>query len=254
MRIGTTSYIYPADIQTNVKKLAGRVEDVELVLFESDEDGTNLPDDASVALLNSIARQHGMTYTVHLPLDLRLAGDDPSLSRALRVIRRTRPLDPVGYVVHLDDGEQGPVTEMWTENSLRSLDRLIAELGSPELICAENLDNQPPEALDRILLRSPVSCCVDVGHLWKQGQEPRAWLERWLPRARIVHLHGVGRRDHKGLSLVPAPKLDDVVHYLSGNFLGVVTIEVFNEVDFLDSLEAIAASRGRARGIQQKNQ
>lgn len=253
MRIGTTSYIYPADIETNVKRLAGRVDDVELVLFESDEDGTNLPDDASVALLDSVARRHGMTYTVHLPLDLKLAGDDPSLSRAVKVIRRTRPLDPVGYVVHLDDGEQGAVTESWAENSLRSLDRLVAELGNPELICVENLDNQPPEALDRILGHSPVSCCVDVGHLWKQGQEPLVWLERWLPRARIVHLHGVGSRDHKGLSLVSIQKLDDVLHCLSSDFPGVVTIEVFSESDLLDSLEAVSGSRERARGTQQKN-
>ena len=33
-RIGSTSYIYPADILTNVEKLCRSVDDIELVLFE----------------------------------------------------------------------------------------------------------------------------------------------------------------------------------------------------------------------------
>ena len=249
MRIGATSYIYPADIKTNVTKLAGRVEDVELVIFECDEEGTDLPDESVTAFLRSTARRHGMTYTVHLPLDLGLAGHDPHLSRAVAVIRRTRSLQPVGYVVHLDDRGQPPSgIEEWTENSLRSLDYLSTELGASEPLCVENLDDRSPEALDIILNQRRVSCCLDVGHFWKQGQDPRPWLERWLPRTRIVHLHGVGSRDHRGLSFVPIPKLDAVVHYLSDNFPGVVTIEVFSEPDLLDSLDAIAASRDRVRG------
>ena len=36
-RIGTTSYIIPDDILPNVRFLAGRVKDVELVLFDIDE-------------------------------------------------------------------------------------------------------------------------------------------------------------------------------------------------------------------------
>jgi len=42
-RIGTTSYIIPDEIIPNVRFLAARVEDVELVLFEADEGMNNLP-------------------------------------------------------------------------------------------------------------------------------------------------------------------------------------------------------------------
>ena len=45
-RIGTTSYIIPAGILPNVRHLAGRVSDIQLVLFETDEQGSNLPDEA----------------------------------------------------------------------------------------------------------------------------------------------------------------------------------------------------------------
>jgi sugar phosphate isomerase/epimerase len=249
MRIGTTSYIYPADIPTNVQKLAGRVDDVELVIFECDEYGTNLPDEATEQILGTIASQYGMTYTVHLPLDLRLATDNPAFSKAINVIRSTRGLNPNAYVVHVDDGENGfERTARSMENSVRSLERLSSLLGSSELICIENLDNQSPEILDELLKLTSVSCCVDVGHLWQQGENPLPWLERWLPRAKVVHLHGVGARDHEGLSHVPIAELDAVVHFLLKSFDGVVTLEVFSEADLLDCILQLNASLVRATG------
>ena len=36
-RLGTTSYIIPADILPNVRYLADKVDDIELVLFEADD-------------------------------------------------------------------------------------------------------------------------------------------------------------------------------------------------------------------------
>ncbi len=68
MRLGTTSYIYPADIITNVRRLAGKGQDVELVIFELDEGSSVLPDDDTIAELSSLGAEHDMTYTVHLPL------------------------------------------------------------------------------------------------------------------------------------------------------------------------------------------
>ena len=57
-RIGTTSYIIPADILPNVEYLAPQVDDVELVLFETDEYGSNLPDAALCDRLNELAYAH----------------------------------------------------------------------------------------------------------------------------------------------------------------------------------------------------
>ena len=105
-RIGTTSYIIPADIRPNVEYLAPLVDDVELVLFEADEYGSNLPDAALCRRLNEIALAHDLTYTVHLPLDLRLGDEGAlghiSLAKAERVIAATHDLAPFAYVVHLD--------------------------------------------------------------------------------------------------------------------------------------------------------
>jgi len=232
---------------TNVGKLAGTVRDVELVIFEADDHYNNLPDEKTIAELNGFAEMHDLTYTVHLPLDMGLAESNPALDKAARVIRSTESLAPRGFVVHLD-GCAMPGTQdftRWRDNSLRSLDLLSREVNHVGEICVENLENQPPEMISAILDALPVSCCADVGHFWKSGQDPLPWLESWFERIRIVHIHGMGTRDHKSLSLMPPKSLDPVMEFLAERYTGVVTVEVFSEKDFRGSMEAVKQSLHR---------
>ncbi|RME36673.1 MAG: hypothetical protein D6793_05375 [Thermoflexia bacterium] len=73
-RLGSTSYVYPADILPNVQRLAGLVEDVELVLFEIPQ-ASNLPDIRTIEGLREVARRYRISYTVHLPTDLQLGAE-----------------------------------------------------------------------------------------------------------------------------------------------------------------------------------
>jgi sugar phosphate isomerase/epimerase len=248
VRIGTTSYIYPADLLTNVQRLAHRVDDVELVIFEVDDAGTDLPDLSAIAELNRLAREHDLTYTVHLPLDLALASDSPaaSLGKALRVIRSTAGLNPYAFIIHIEGGDEfgGAPLERLVENAVRSLEALAAEAGGLERLGVENVHAEDHGLIDGILESLPVSCCIDVGHLWKETLDPVPLLERLLPRTRVIHLHGVSRRDHQALSLVSAVDLDRVMARLTG-FAGVITLEVFNEQDLSDSLVALKQSLRR---------
>lgn len=254
LRLGTTSYIYPDDIIANARKLAGRISDIELVIFQVDHYGNNLPDLETVKELFRLGAEHGMTYTVHLPLDLGLAGETPNLEKALQVIRSTSGLTPHGYIVHLDEHTSRGSYDLkrWEANSLASLNILIRETGAPHLICVENLENQHPDMIDSLLEQLPISSCPDVGHFWKQGLDPLPFLERWLPRSRVVHIHGIGKRDHQSLSLVTNEKLDPVVRLLSRSFRGVVTIEVFSETDLEDSLVALGDSLKRMNGAEEE--
>ncbi len=110
-RLGTTSYIIPDDILPNVRYLAGKVQDVELVLFEVDHDLSNLPSPDVIKELARLSKENDLTYTVHLPLDLRLGagGEETHLSlvKARKVIELTRPLNPWAFVVHLDANDSG---------------------------------------------------------------------------------------------------------------------------------------------------
>lgn len=254
-RLGTTSYILPADILPNVQMLATRVQDVELVLFEVDAGPNNLPTPAVIEALGLLAEQHALTYTVHLPLDLRLgeAGTETSdsLSKARRVIERTAALDPWAYVLHLDGRavrELPPADARWLtwrDQSLRALELAAGWAGRPELLAVENLEHYPPDFIEPIFARMPVSRCVDVGHLWLDGRAPLPYLQRAAPRLRVVHLHGLGERDHQALALMSPAQLDPVTGWLLKNFTGVLTLEVFNETDFYASQTALSASAAR---------
>jgi len=245
-RLGSTSYIYPADILPNVRRLAPFVDDVELVLFEVDGH-SNLPSPDVVCALGRLSEAYGLTYTVHLPLDLRLASDDtwrhPSVEKARRVIRSTRLLRPWAYIVHLDGTEiedepsVSPATlACWREQATRSLEVIAQEAGEPHLLAVENLENYHPEAFLPLLDRLPIGLCADVGHFLKTGEPPLSYLRAHGERIRVLHLHGLrDGRDHVGLALIPQGLLASLCDWLAVHYRGVLTLEVFTKQDFFPS-------------------
>ena len=80
------------------------------------------------------------------------------------------------------------------------------------------------------------SRCIDIGHLWLNNHPPVPYLERRLRETRVIHIHGIDERDHSSLRHVPKAQLEEVFNELiRQNYQGVITIEVFNQQDFLSS-------------------
>jgi sugar phosphate isomerase/epimerase len=248
-RLGTTSYIIPADILPNAYYLAGKVRDIELILFEVDDGPNNLPTPEVIDELTHIAQQYDMTYTVHLPLDLKLGEDgserDQSLVKAKRVIECTLGLNPWAYVLHLDGRSVRTSTDSdlirrWQDHAARALEIVSEWAGSPEKLAVENLETYPLDFIQPVLDRIPVSRCVDIGHLWLDGHNPIPYLETALPRTRVVHMHGIAERDHRSLAFMSYEKVCEVwKELIRKNYKGVLTLEIFSERDFLSSLEVI---------------
>ena len=248
-RLGTTSYIVPDDILPNVRYLAGKVRDIELILFEVDDGPNNLPSTEVIDELTTIAQENDLTYTVHLPLDLKLGEDgserDLSLVKAKRVIDCTGRLDPWAYVLHLDGkavrtSTDAELIDRWQDQSVRALEIVAEWAGSPEKLAVENLETYPLDFIQPVLDRIPVSRCVDVGHLWLDGHNPIPYLQAALRRTRVIHMHGIAERDHRSLRFMPHEKVSAVWNELIRlNYDGVLTLEVFSEEDFLSSIEVI---------------
>lgn len=249
-RIGSTSYVYPGDIVPNVRRLAGVVDDVELVLFEVDDYGTNLPTAAAVAEMKALAQAKDLTFTVHMPLDL-LFDDANSFDKARRAIEATRALDPFAIVMHLDgrvlvNQSSADVIARWQGEASRALARLVEWVGDAPRVCVENVEAWDPAHFRDLVAHAGASRCVDVGHLWLQGSDPVRHLAENLPRTRVVHLHGVGSRDHQSLRHVPPDELQAVVDaLLSAEYRGVVTLEVFGAEDFFSSMEILQSMLAR---------
>jgi len=257
-RLGTTSYIIPDDILPNVRWLVGKVRDVELVLFELEDGLNNLPMPEVIDELDRLAAQHDLSYTVHLPLDLRLGAEGApqheSLNKAEKVIACTLRLQPRAYILHLDgreirSGVSQVEMEQWQMQAVHALEIVARWAGGVERLAVENLEGYPLDFLDAVLERIGVSCCIDVGHLWLDHHDPLPFLMRWLSRTRVVHLHGYSVRDHRALSFVPDEKLDAVLSMLyRTGYSGVVTVEVFGEEDFRLSFASLQASVDRLLG------
>lgn len=245
-RIGATSYVLAADMLTNVRFLADRVDDIELLVFESDT-MAGLPDLALLRELDRIARAESLTYTVHLPLDICLGHADAaqrerSVGKCIRTIERMAVVNPVAYILHCsrDSGLRSAVLPdaAWVEHTASSLSALLACGVGPESICVETLDNNFP-LLEPVIRKAGVSVCLDIGHLILYGLDILGYMERLGDVARVMHLHGViDGKDHRSLRGVPRTVLEKVVSARTakpGN-PRVVTLELFNESEFEESL------------------
>jgi len=248
-RLGTTSYIIPDDILPNAHYLADKVSDIELILFEVDDGPNNLPSPEVIDELSQIASQHNLTYTVHLPLDLKLGEDDSkqdkSLVKAKRVIDCTRGLNPWAYVLHLDGrsirtSSDVEAIKRWQDQSVRALEITAQWAGGANKLAVENLETYPLDFIQPVLDRIPVSRCVDIGHLWLDGHDPIPYLRSALACTRVIHIHGIAERDHRSLAFMPQEKVRAVWDELNrSKYEGVLTLEIFSEEDFFSSLEVI---------------
>lgn len=248
-RLGTTSYIIPDNILPNARYLAGKVRDIELILFEVDDGPSNLPSHDVIDELLKIAQESDLTYTIHLPLDLKLGEDgseqDQSLVKAKRVIDCTRGLTPWAYVLHLDGRSVRTSTDSnlirrWQDQSVRALEIAAGWAGGAQKLAVENLETYPLDFIQPVLDRIPVSRCVDIGHLWLDGHDPIPYLQAALSRTRVIHMHGIAERDHRSLAFMPQEKVRAVWDELvRSHYEGVLTLEIFSEEDFLSSLEVI---------------
>ncbi len=258
LRLGTTSYIIPDDILPNVRYLADKVDDIELVLFES-EAMSNLPDRSTIKALASLAKEHQLTYTVHFPLDIH-PGSQSIVERnrfvdsIQRIVDLTSSLDPFAYVLHLTPEEYGrsPASDVdrWLSALKESLRSMLERCGIPSrMFCAETL-SYPFSLVLPLIEEFDLSITLDVGHIWLMGYDMEENLSSLLPRTRVAHLHGVhGGKDHLGLDKGNAAQIARFLAALEQQMKQdmverVLTLEVFSEADLASSLSLLQESHG----------
>lgn len=245
-RFGTSSYIIPADIIPNVEFLKDKVDDIELVLFESDE-FSNLPSPGDMQKLAELAEASSLTYSVHLPLDVYLGHPDRwererSVGKCLRIIELTRDLPKSAYVMHFEAGPGVDINafsadenRLFTEALHDSIAMLLKGTAVPASeFCAENL-NYPFELVWPVVEAFGLSVTLDVGHLEFYGFPTAEYLERYLPHAKVLHMHGtLDGKDHNSLAFMKPEALDLVMKALTDAPLPgrVFTLEIFSQEDF----------------------
>ncbi len=244
-RLGTTSFIYRADYQSNVARLGRYLDEIELLFFEMPPGG--MPEKQLVKDLAGLADRLEITYNLHLPLDLQLASADRRRRRleaglTARLIRSTAPLPVTSYTIHVNyprRKSQGPSAadiHTWRRQAAESLARIIAESPlPPSKLAVENLD-YPLQWITPVIDELDISLCLDIGHLVSCGQDVKTALDVFGKRAQIIHLYGTCRdKDHGALSLLEPQVLRQVAPFLA-TFNGSLMLEVFNPQDLRSSL------------------
>lgn len=252
-RVGTSSYIIPDDILPNVTALAPLVDDIELLLFEIPE-MSNVPSPTSIQQLRALADQNDLTFTVHLPLDLALGRSDSegrlsSVEACRRMINATRDLMPLAYLLHVDAVDptsRGPLpadnVAAWSDHVSRSINDLLTTTGvSPRDLCVETLAYRF-EYVAPVIDAFDLGVCLDIGHILLYGFDLQAHLDRYMPRTRVIHAHGIrDGKDHCGLDQLDPAALDAIVDALSRSrdTERVFTMEVFSKKRFEASMRVM---------------
>ena len=238
-RLGCTSFVLRDHVLPNVEWLAGKVEDVQLLLVEPGED---LPTREDVLRLKRIQELHGTSYTVHLPNLKAVPGPKrrESVEVLASVIELTRPVSPRGWTLHVGPSPVAPDVDLasWHDLAVTSVRELAALAGVPATsLQVENLYAADLAPMRRLVEESGCRLCLDVGHVLMAKGSPHQAARDHLAVTDHIHLHGVADRDHRPLRHFP--DLPGFLRVLDqGGFSGVLTVEVFGQEDFESSWEA----------------
>ncbi|MCX7816139.1 MAG: sugar phosphate isomerase/epimerase [Syntrophales bacterium] len=241
-RIGTTSYIIPADVAANICLLGSFVDEIELVLYEG-----FLPSREEVLLWGSLKREYNLQINVHLPMAIPLGDPDFKLRRKgcdkmLQFMERLNPLEPTTYILHLEqNGNRDTGNEIRNEwiNCLRDSLNVLRERGmNPDKCAVENL-NYPLSWIEDLINDFHLKVCLDTGHLLLQGANLHYHFEKYRDKIIMIHLHGLsGGLDHSSITDVSETAWKDICGFLENYFYGV-SLEVFSLEDLRSSLEKL---------------
>jgi sugar phosphate isomerase/epimerase len=257
-KIGASSMVFGKDLLKNVRTLAGLLDHIEIVLFNTPH-LHNIPRGREIRLLKQIGGQEKVTFTIHLPPSLEIASPDKkkreeSLRLAKELCLKTMGFEPKYYILHLPfspptlvpipglyfNTENQEDWDGWTNRAFESLEILHDVLGQSNKLLIENI-NYSPYFLEPFMNQGLCELCLDLGHLILGQEHVMDSLKRYLKFTRVIHLHGVkGYEDHLSLSILPKNLVHEWMIYLKkAPFQGEIVLEVFSPQDLKESLNIV---------------
>jgi sugar phosphate isomerase/epimerase len=242
-KICTTSFIYPDHYIPNVKMLGPYVDEIELLLFESQ--GTDvLPSRTVITELCRLAAEFDLSYNVHLPTDISISDRDPARQRdavetMVRVIELVHPLCPSALILHvpyIEESLKEYNVKKWQDRVYKNLEKILSAVENKKIIAIETLD-YPLELLEDIIVDLDLAICLDLGHLMVYDYDVLEVFTKYSFKTSVLHLHGVeSGHDHTTLERLSEQLFETVLRVLN-RFTGVVSIEVFSFQNLDSSLK-----------------
>lgn len=271
-RIAAPSFVWPADVGENCRRLEPLVDEVGLLFFQSEACLAYTEHDLPPWLAET-----GLGFHVHLPLELPWGEGPEQVWEIVAGLRRKAAfLRPWAFVLHPPEARAdlagqpricpppgNGVASRQSFDSLRDFVRLWDQgreqrqehgSGRPEELLLENTRENDLVDSWPLIQSSNLGICLDLGHLLVHGQQTHRLPGIW-PRVRMVHLSAPGtfgadgrpRDGHRSLT-----ELDHRGRSLLEEILGrirpdcVLMLEVFEPEGFMESLNMLRAVTGRS--------
>jgi sugar phosphate isomerase/epimerase len=232
LKLASSSYIWQADIVTNIKKLKDYVKGIQILFFEmSDEQQMDNPID--VEELIRFKKKYGLTYFIHMPLNIDF------YSNISETIKKNKPIIDIGekigvdyYVFHIEENPESNYNKICLENIKKFLN--ICSIKEKFLI--ENISNNF-DFLDYFINKLNINLCLDIGHLYQQNID-LSIIENYKDKIKLVHLHDLNNdgNDHYYLNNIERNK-QAILLLNKINYRGYVILEIFSKEYFFKSLE-----------------
>ncbi|MDJ0830719.1 MAG: cobamide remodeling phosphodiesterase CbiR [Desulfobacterales bacterium] len=244
-KIATTSFIYPDQYLRNAQKLGSYMDEIQLLFLEG-KPLEGLPDSALIDQLASTGKASGLTYNIHLPIDIYPGSRDrqkrlESVQIIGDIIDLCASLKPTSYTLHVPLEEEGPdhqTITQWQQAAQASISEILLSGLSPDVLAIETL-HYPFEWIESVIQALELPVCIDFGHLALSGQDIAATLQRHFHRTAIMHLHGFKPgHDHLSLDHMDAATLKMIMGWLK-SFSKTVSLEVFSYQDLNTSLAVL---------------
>ncbi|NIM10929.1 MAG: hypothetical protein GTO45_02990 [Candidatus Aminicenantes bacterium] len=241
-RVSAPSYLLPTGAIENVTYLMDKVDDIQLLAFDSTAQDPLFKKD-TLMTLEYLAKESGVTYSVHMPVKPKLFDHfEKRLDAACFIIEKLSCLRISTFSVHYDlpDGKkwQGLKQEEKRgieDTYIKFFNALKGKFPGID-ISLENTET-PLSALDRVVSGCGISYCIEIGHLLVQGWD-LAEIESRLEQASVVHLHGWEEREGKRQDHRPIT-YDRKIFKLLESYRGILTIENYHKLLFEKSLEVL---------------
>lgn len=228
VKLAAPSWVIPGTVAENCRCLAGKVDEVSLLFFETesclDYSETDLPQSLT---------DKGLSFHIHHPLDLPWEEGGEAVAQVVgSLISKAAHLNPVSHVIH--PPESGPDSAALISGFRESLDRFDVD---PGIFLFENIRQNSLGGLVDHIRNCGFKICLDLGHILTYGQQ-EILDENLAGLVKMLHLNAPGRSGrHESLI-----GLNDAGLLLLGRVLdkleksGTITIEVFEEKGFFESL------------------
>ncbi|MGD2092414.1 MAG: cobamide remodeling phosphodiesterase CbiR [Candidatus Aminicenantes bacterium] len=241
-KISAPSYLLPTGYIENVTYLMDQVDDIQLLVFDAHQEDPLLKEE-SLTTLEYLAKDSGISYSVHMPVKPELTADfQQRLEAAYFIIKTLNTLNISSYTFHYDLPD-GVKWEKVTKDEIQSIEAAYIKFFSalkerfPAVDLSLENTETPLSALDRIISACGISYCIDIGHLLVKERD-LAEIEPRLQQASVIHLHGWEEKDGKKQDHRPI-LYDRKIFKQLESFSGILTIENYHKLLYEKSMELL---------------